>query len=174
MEDCWRSWQSNLAPAFSPWGGVYPLSQGEPEGGDARWVIAWCQKKSCEMQKENLRCSCLCLISLYSVFLLPRHGVVAPMWGWPTLELCKGCKPKICILDYFSVLCWAEHAVHMIKVVDEGITDVYVDIPDLDKVLSNVLCDQAWWLLDFDALSPGKGLANIICSRLTKNMITWF
>ena len=32
---------------------------------------------------------------------------------------------------------------HMIKVVDEGITDVYVDIPDLDKVLSNVLCDQA-------------------------------
>ena len=27
---------------------------------------------------------------------------------------------------------------HMIKVVDEGISDVYVDIPDLVKVLSSV------------------------------------
>ena len=58
---------------------------------------------------------------------------------------------------------------HMIKVVDEGITDVYVDIPDLDKVLSNILGDRVVErLLDFDAQSPGEGLANIMCNRTMK------
>ena len=124
--------------------GLLPLGRSFPFV--ARWAgRRWCKMGYCIMLEEDLRDArrkpmMFLLVSsfLYYVFLLPRRGVVAPKWGWLALELCKGCKAEICILDYFSAMCWTEHAVHMIKVVDEGISDVYVDIPDLVKVLSSV------------------------------------
>ena len=111
--------------------GLLPLGRSLPFV--ARWAgRRWCKKSSCKMLAEDLqdarrKLAMFLLVSsfLYSVFLLPRCGVVIPMWGWPASKLCKGCKPDICILDYFIVMCWTERIEHMLEVVDERRFDRY-------------------------------------------------